>query len=85
MEGFASFIGPSGFRGVRTRFAQSESGDVISLPADQMAILGAQAGDTIAVTPRVPARTASTGEEPSRAAGRSSLPATTASAPQGSP
>lgn len=55
-EGFVSFTGASGFRAVRTRFAVAE--DSVSIPPEQVALIGARAGETVAVTPRVSASAA---------------------------
>lgn len=52
LEGFVSYTGPSGFRAVRTNYASLEDDKVVSIPPEKVYLLGAQAGDLIAVTPR---------------------------------
>lgn len=72
VEGFVSFSGPSGFRAIRTGYAQSSDGTVVSIPADKMYLLGAQAGDAIGVTPR---SAAAKPEGPIKAPARVPVPA----------
>jgi len=53
IDGFVSFVGPSGFRAVRTTYAESDDARVVHIPADKMYLIAAQAGDPVTVTPRV--------------------------------
>jgi arginine N-succinyltransferase len=55
IEGFVSFSGPSGFRAVRTNYAEADDGKDVRIPADKMFLIGAQPGDSVTVTPRVKA------------------------------
>lgn len=52
IDGFVSYSGPSGFRAVRTNYRESDDGRHITIPPDKLYLLGAQAGDAVAVTPR---------------------------------
>jgi arginine N-succinyltransferase len=67
IDGFVSFAGPSGYRGVRTQYSVSDDGQFVSIPADKHLLMGAQAGDVVAVTPRAPALKSQVASEPSRA------------------
>jgi arginine N-succinyltransferase len=67
LDGFVGFVGPSGFRAVRTNYAESSDGKTVTIPADKLYLLGAQAGDVVAVTPRSPAKLVNPAQEPSRA------------------
>jgi arginine N-succinyltransferase len=60
LDGFVSFNGPSGFRAVRANFAESDDGKVVHIAADKMTLIGAQVGDSVAVTPRP--KTVATGD-----------------------
>ena len=75
VEGFAGFTGASGFRAVRTRYAQMDNEEGVSIPPEQAALIGAQVGDAIAVTPRSSVKFAVAVAESSRAGARTSLPA----------
>jgi arginine N-succinyltransferase len=66
-DGFVSFTGPSGFRGVRTGYAESADGKTIFIPADKHLLMGAQAGDVVAVTPRAAAKLKQASGETTRA------------------
>jgi len=72
-EGFVSVTGSAGFRGLRAKFHTNDSGDVISISSDQMALLGAKVGDVIGITPRTASRPHDTGEASSRAGSRVSV------------
>lgn len=67
IDGFVSFAGPSGFRAVRTNYAELADGKSISIPAEKHLLMGAQAGDVVAVTPRGSAKLKQVSVEPSRA------------------
>jgi len=55
IDGFVSLTGPAGFRAVRTNYAESDGGKTILIPPDKMYLISAQAGDSVAVTPRTKA------------------------------
>ncbi|MCI0364117.1 MAG: arginine N-succinyltransferase [Phycisphaerales bacterium] len=78
LDGFVSFIGSSGFRGVRSNYVQSAAGDVVSIPPEHASLLGAQVGDSIAVTPRHPAASAASSNREASRSTRATLPASTA-------
>ena len=60
IDGFVSLTGPAGFRAVRTSYAESNGGATVHVPPEKMYLIGAQVGDSVAVTPRV--RTAAGGD-----------------------
>jgi arginine N-succinyltransferase len=60
IEGFVSFTGPSGFRAVRTNYAESDGGKTLHIPPEKMSLIGAQPGDSVAVTPRTKTAAAAT-------------------------
>jgi arginine N-succinyltransferase len=83
MEGFISFTGSSGFRAVRTRFANSKSNDEVCIPQEQAELIGANIGDIVAITPRSSAQpTSGSSEQKNRTSSRASLPAPASSAEQ---
>ena len=65
-DGFVSYTGPSGFRAVRTSYVDSDQGQAVMIPPDKILLMGAQAGDTVAVTPRGSAKSKNSINESSR-------------------